>query len=88
MASILSWRRLPLSRDIPVAVRWVVDPIVRRVPRNTKLVSLQQMEEAVHSTAGTANRTAKSSTIAAGNAEGTVASVSKIANRFASRPKP
>ena len=79
---------IALSRDIPVAVRWLVDPIVRRVSRNTMLVSLQQMEEAVHSTAGTANRASRSSTIAASNAEGTIASASKIANRFASRPKP
>ncbi len=79
---------IALSRDVPVAVRWVVDPIVRRVSRNTLLISLQQMEEAVRSTAGTANRAAKSSTIAASNAEGTIASASKIANRFASRPKP
>ena len=79
---------IALSRDVPVAVRWVVDPIVRRVSRNTLLISLQQMEEAVRSTAGTANRAAKSSTIAASNAEGTIASASKIANRFASRAKP
>src|SRR5271157_4371882 len=46
---------IALSRDIPVAFRWLVDPIVRRVSRNTMLISLQQMEEAVRSTAGTAN---------------------------------
>ena len=79
---------IALSRDIPVAVRWVVDPIVRRVSRNTLLVSLQQMEEAVRSTADTANRTAKSSTVATSNAEGTFASTGRIANRYASRPKP
>ncbi len=79
---------IALSRDIPAGLRWMVDPIVRRVSRNTLLISLQQMEEAVRSTAGTANRAAKSSTFAAGNAEGTIASASKIANRFASRPKP
>ena len=79
---------IALSRDIPVAVRWVVDPIVRRVSRNTMLISLQQMEDAVHSTAETANRAAKSSTIVAGNAEGTIASPSKITYRFASRTKP
>ena len=79
---------IALSRDIPVAVRWVVNPIVRRVSRNTLLISLQQMEEAVRSTAGTANRAAKSSTIAAGNTEGTIASASRIANRYASRPRP
>jgi hypothetical protein len=78
---------IALSRDIPVALRWVVDPIVRRVSRNTLLISLQQMEEAARSTAGTANRAAKSSTITASNAEGTIASPRRIANRFASRPK-
>ena len=39
-----------LSRDVPVALRWVVNPIVRRVSRNSMLVSLQQMSEAVNST--------------------------------------
>ena len=50
-----------LSRDIPVAVRWVVNPIVRRVSKNAMLTSLRQMEEAVDSTAGTAGRLAKQS---------------------------
>ena len=50
-----------LSRDIPVAVRWVVNPIVRRVSKNAMLTSLRQMEEAVDSTAGTENRIAKQS---------------------------
>jgi len=36
-----------LSRDIPGAVRLVVDPIVRRVSRNSILTSIQQTEEAV-----------------------------------------
>jgi hypothetical protein len=36
-----------LSREIPVAVRLVVDPIVRRVARNSILTSIQQTEEAV-----------------------------------------
>ncbi len=55
---------IALSRDIPVALRWVVIPIVRRVSRNSMLVSLQQMEEAVRSTKA-ANRNAKSFTVAA-----------------------
>jgi hypothetical protein len=38
-----------LSRDIPVALRWFVDPIVRRLSRNALLVSLRQTEEAVRS---------------------------------------
>jgi len=77
-----------LSRDIPVAVRWMVDPIVRRVSRNTLLISLEQMEEAVRSTAETANRTAKQSTVATSNAKGAIASTGRIGNSFASRSKP
>jgi hypothetical protein len=55
---------IALSRGIPAGVRWMVDPIVRRVSRNTLLTSLQQMEAAVHSTAATANRTAETSSVA------------------------
>jgi hypothetical protein len=36
-----------LSRQIPAAVRFLVDPIVRRVSRNSLLTSLQKTEEAV-----------------------------------------
>lgn len=36
-----------LSRDVPAALRFVVDPIVRRVSRNSLLTSLQQTQEAV-----------------------------------------
>ena len=39
-----------LSRDIPIALRWVVNPIVRRVSRNSMLISLQQTKEAVRLT--------------------------------------
>jgi hypothetical protein len=38
---------IALSRDIPAAMRFVVDPILRRVSRNSLLISLQQTEEAV-----------------------------------------
>jgi hypothetical protein len=50
-----------LSRDIPVAARWVVTPIVRWISKNAMLTSLRQMEVAVDSTTGAANRIAKSS---------------------------
>jgi hypothetical protein len=50
-----------LSRDIPVAVRWVVNPIVRRVSKNAMLTSLRQMEEAIDSAARAANQTVKQS---------------------------
>lgn len=36
-----------LSRDIPLAARFFVDPIVRRVSRNSLLISLQQTQRAV-----------------------------------------
>lgn len=42
---------IALSRDVPVMLRMVVDPIVRRVSRNSILISLQQTEEAVRSSA-------------------------------------
>lgn len=43
---------LALSRDIPFAFRWVVDPIVRRISKNSMLIFLHQLEEAVRSRAG------------------------------------
>ena len=52
-----------LSRDIPFAVRWVVDPIVRRVAKDSMSTSLRQTEEAVRLRTGTADRTAKQSTV-------------------------
>ena len=78
---------IALSRDIPGALRWVVIPIVRRVSRNSMLVSLQQMEEAVNSTEA-ANRKAELSTVAANRSRGAVASGVGIANRFVPRQKP
>jgi hypothetical protein len=38
---------MALSRKIPAAFRVVADPIVRRVSRNSLLISLKQTEEAV-----------------------------------------
>jgi hypothetical protein len=52
---------MALSRDIPVAFRWVADPIVRRVSKNSLLISLRQMQEAVGSTEGGASRGARPS---------------------------
>jgi len=42
---------IALSRDIPVTLRWLADPIVRRVSRSSLLTSLQQTRTAVASTA-------------------------------------
>lgn len=38
---------IALSRDIPAALRWVVEPIVRRVSKSSMVTSLQQTEAAV-----------------------------------------
>ena len=43
---------IALSRDIPGALRWMVDPIVRRVSRSSIVTSLQQTAEAVRSGTG------------------------------------
>ena len=45
-----------LSRDIPFAVRWMVEPIVRRVSRGSLETTLEQTCRAVHSTVEAANR--------------------------------
>ena len=79
---------IALSRDIPVGVRWLVDPIVRRVSRNTLLISLQQMEQAVRSTEESANRTVKPVQRGSNDSASTIALARQTANRFASRPKP
>ena len=38
---------IALSRDIPLAVRWLADPIVNRLSRNSLTTSLRQTREAV-----------------------------------------
>jgi hypothetical protein len=40
---------MALSRDIPSAVRWVVDPIVQRISRGALATSLRQTQGAVGS---------------------------------------
>jgi hypothetical protein len=40
---------IALSRDIPGGLRWVVEPIVRRVSRSSIVVSLQETADAVRS---------------------------------------
>jgi hypothetical protein len=43
-----------LSRDIPGALRWLVDPVVRRTSRNSMIVSLQKTQGAVFETSRSA----------------------------------
>jgi len=78
---------IALSRDIPTALRWVVNPIVRRVSRNSILVSLQQTKEAIRLTED-AERAAKLPTTAHNGSRGTFASEAGIVKSFAPAGKP
>jgi len=78
---------IALSRDIPAALRWVVNPIVRRVSRNSMLISLQETRDAVHLTEAS-NRNAKSSTTADYRSRGAFASEGGIGKGFDSVGKP
>jgi hypothetical protein len=48
-----------LSRDIPGSLRWLVDPIARRVSRHSLLTSLRQTQDAVSISSTVARRTTK-----------------------------
>ncbi len=45
-----------LSRDVPTSVRWIVNPVVRRVSKSSMLVSLRNTQAAVSGTSEAANR--------------------------------
>jgi hypothetical protein len=47
---------IALSRDIPGGLRWVVEPIVRRVSRSSLVVSLQETADAVRSSTNMISR--------------------------------
>jgi hypothetical protein len=47
---------IALSREIPAAMRWVVDPIVRRVSKGSLVTSLRQTQDAVSSSGRVATR--------------------------------
>jgi hypothetical protein len=40
---------IALSRDIPISLRWVIEPIVRRISKSSLTTSLRQTEDAVRS---------------------------------------
>jgi hypothetical protein len=48
---------IALSRDVPASLRWLIDPIVRRVAKASLINFLQQTRAAVHSNSMLANRT-------------------------------
>jgi hypothetical protein len=64
---------IALSRDIPAALRWLVNPIVRRVSRNSVLLSLQETKDAIR-LAEAANQAGKRSTNADSRSRVAVAS--------------
>jgi hypothetical protein len=47
---------MALSREIPFALRWFADPVVRRVSRSSLSTSIQQTKDALHSEAVLARR--------------------------------
>jgi len=73
---------IALSREIPGVVRLVVDPIVRRVARNSILTSIQQTEEAVRGNS-VADTKAASSPAHAGQLSGASAVLKKQTTAFA-----
>jgi len=78
---------IALSRDIPAGLRWVVSPIVRRVSRNSMLLSLQETKDAVRLTEA-ANRNMKSPTTADSRSRSTSASETDMTKGFAPAAKP
>ena len=52
-----------LSRDVPTAIRWMADPIIRKVSKNALQTSLKQMREAVRTTAVDQSHDAQSSEV-------------------------
>ncbi|HEY6347617.1 MAG TPA: hypothetical protein VIY49_39505 [Bryobacteraceae bacterium] len=46
---VVQFEAMALSRDIPGALRWVIDPVVRRVSRESVQLSLQKTRDAVES---------------------------------------
>jgi len=52
----LELEAIGLSRDVPASLRWLVEPIVRRISRGSLSTSLPQTENAVRLRAELANR--------------------------------
>lgn len=51
----LEMEAIALSRDIPISLRWMVNPIVRRISRSSLTTSLSQTRDAVQSAARAKN---------------------------------
>lgn len=72
---------IALSREVPAAMHFVVDPIVRRVSRNSLITSIQQTEEAVLWNS-MANVKPASSTATAGHSSRTSAATQQKPSAF------
>ena len=72
---------IALSRDIPGALRWLVDPIVRRVSRSSIVTSLQQTAEAIRSGTNTASRSSEAARCPDRNCVATSGSLSAASGR-------
>jgi len=70
---------IALSRDIPGALRWLVEPIVRRVSRSSLVTTLQQTAEAVHPEANPISRSSKGPRCSGGNCDASRASLGTAA---------
>jgi hypothetical protein len=67
---------IALSRDIPFSLRWLVDPIVRRISRSSLVTSLQQTQDAVRSGTSSASHSSDRPLCAAGTTCPAVTTVS------------
>jgi hypothetical protein len=56
----LEFEVIGLSRDIPASLRWIVEPVVRRISRASLTTSIRQTQHAVHLRAELANNNAGS----------------------------
>jgi len=78
---------IALSRDIPIGLRWLINPIVRRVSKNSMVVCLQQTKEAVRLSEA-ANRNTKLPTTADNRSQSPFRSKVSITDRSAPAAKP
>jgi hypothetical protein len=47
---LIQLEAMVLSRDVPGALRWMIDPIIRRVSKESLQLSLGETRAAMHST--------------------------------------
>ena len=78
---------IALSRDVPIGLRWLVNPVVRRVSRNSMVVSLEQTRAAVRLSEA-ANRNPKLPTTADNRSRSAFVSKVSITDRFVQAGKP